>query len=116
MLAGCLGPLFERLRTETVSSIGPEWLFLARELLPSIDQGDRIINEIASNHREDSLKEQACQMFEKWQHIDDPYFRHHDARDACYYRLLASLSHLDWNQIIRTVNIGNIEMYSTAEI
>ena len=118
MLAGSLGPLFERLRTETVSSIGPEWRFLARELLPSIDQGDRIINEIASDQK-DSLKEQACQMLQKWQDIGDPYFRHHDTLDACYYRLLASLSHLDRNAIIKTINIGKIEIiaiYSTAKI
>ena len=119
MLAGCLGPLFERLRTETIRCIGPEWRFLARELLPSIDQGDRIIEEIASNNPEDSLKEHACQMFQKWQDIGDPYFRHRDTRDASYYRLLASLSHLDRNPIIKTINIGKIEiiaMYSTSEI
>ena len=119
MLAGSLGPLFERLRTETVSSIGPEWRFLARELLSSIDQGDRIINEIASDHREDSLKEQACQMFQKWQDIGDPYFGHRDTQDACYYRLLASLSHFDKNLIIKTINIGKTEiiaMHSTSEI
>ena len=79
-----------------IPTIGKDWLFLARELFPSINQADKAIHDIACGHG--NLEEKARCVITRWQH--------ECGQEACKNVLLCALSHMPRNDIIQRLNAG----------
>ena len=99
--------------------VGVDWRFLARELCPTVDSGDEIIDEInqefsgrtvdglqfyaggskrkASHAANFILKQKAEKVIEKWR---GRY------TDASYRRLLVSLNHLERTDLKNKIKTG----------
>ena len=77
--------------------IGLDWRFLARELFFSVDDADRIVDEVAHDRRHDTNEGRAREVVSKWK------ASHGRDAEATYYALLSALSRMDRTDIIEQV-------------
>ena len=97
-MAGDIDVLCDRC---VIPNVSKDWLFLARELFPSINQADKAIHDIAHENRSDNLKEKAWLVITRWQQ--------ECGQEACMNVLLSALSHMARKDILQRLNAGKCQ-------
>ena len=83
-----------------IPTIGKNWMFLTRELFPSINQADKAIDDIAHEHRSD-VEKKARHSITRWQQ--------ECGQEACMNLLITALSHMDRKDILQRLNVGKCQ-------
>ena len=83
-----------------IPTIGKNWVFLTRELFPSINQADKAVHYIAYVHGSD-VKRTARHAITRWQQ--------ECGQEACMNVLITALSHMDRKDILQRLNVGKCQ-------